>query len=157
MTDRKTQPLSGADLRNLVQQTVHRLRARGEISPGSAGGLLPTVSTRGRPTIIADDIDATQGHRLQVPTNALITPAARDRAKERGIEITSAPQGAGGAPLGAEEEALIERLARQLAADLGGQTEEEMACWCRTDCLTKCADRVVMIANAGADRIGLGR
>jgi deoxyribose-phosphate aldolase len=30
-----------------------------------------------------------------------------------------------------------------------------MSCWCRTDCLTKCADRVSLVANAGADRIGL--
>ena len=148
MSDRTTQPLRGADLRNLVRQTVHRLRARGEISQGSAGGLLPTVSTKGRPTIIADDVDAATGHRLQVPADALITPAARDRAKELGIEIASTPPGAGEAPLGSEEEALIERLARQLAADLGGQTEEEIACWCRTDCLTKCADRVAVIANA---------
>ena len=155
MSDRKTQPLRGADLRNLVQQTVHRMRARGEMSQGSADGLLPTVSSKGRPTIIADDIDAAQGHRLQVPADALITPAARDRAKERGIEITSAPLGAGEAPLGPEEEVLIERLAEQLAADLGTQTEVEMGCWCRTDCLTKCADRIAVIANAGADRIGL--
>ncbi len=155
MSDRKTQPLSGADLRDLVQQTVHRLRNRGEISAGSADGLLPTVSTRGRPTIIADDLDAASGYRFHVPVNALITPAARDRAKELGIEITSAAAGAGEAPLGAEEEALIAGLTTQLATDLSGQTTGEITCSCRTDCLTKCADRVAVIAKAGADRIGL--
>jgi deoxyribose-phosphate aldolase len=50
---------------------------------------------------------------------------------------------------------LVTRLSRQLAADMTGQTIDELACWCRTDCLSKCADRVAMVARAGADRIGL--
>ena len=145
----------GADLRNLVQQTVYRLRVQGQISGNISRNLLPTISTRGRPTITVDDVDATTGARLQVPADALITPAAQDRARERGIEITCTPLTAGESPLGPEEEALIETLTRQLAADISGQTEDEIACWCRTDCLTKCADRVATIANAGADRIGL--
>ncbi len=155
MSHRKNQPVTGADLRNLVQQTVHRLRVQGELSGADSGSLLPTVSTRGRPTITVDDIDAISGARLQVPIDALITPAAQDRARERGIEITCAPLAAGESLLGPQEEALVQTLSRQLAADMAGQTDDEVACWCRTDCLTKCADRVATIANAGADRIGL--
>ena len=151
MSDEKHRSITGADLRNLVQQTVYRLRVQGRIS----GGLLPTISTRGRPTITVDDVDAISGVRLQASADALITPAAQDRAREKGIEITYSPLTAGTSPLSPEEEALIETLTRQLAADISGQTEAEIACWCRTDCLTKCADRVVTIANAGADRIGL--
>ena len=151
MSDEKHRSITGADLRNLVQQTVYRLRVQGQIS----GGLLPTISARGRPTITVDDVDAITGVRLQAPADALITPAAQDRARERGIEITYTPLTAGESPLSPEEEALIAALTRQLAADISGQTEDEIACWCRTDCLTKCADRVVTIANAGADRIGL--
>lgn len=154
MSDTKHRSLTGADLRNLVSQTVHRLRAQGELSADNPGGLLPTASGR-RVTVTVDDVDAATGHRLQVPPDALITPAARDRARERGIQITAAPPAAGEEPLGAAEEALVERLSRQLAADLRGQTDDELACWCRTDCLTKCADRVAAVAGAGADRIGL--
>jgi len=58
-------------------------------------------------------------------------------------------------PLGAPEEALVARLTKQLAADMGSQSTGEMSCLCRTDCLTKCADRVALVARAGADRIGL--
>ena len=151
MSDEKHRSITGADLRDLVQQTVYRLRVQGQIS----GGLLPTISTRGRPTITVEDVDAITGVRLQAAADALITPAAQDRAQEKGIEITYSPLTAGKSPLSPEEEALIETLTRQLAADISGQTEDEIACWCRTDCLTKCADRVVIIANAGADRIGL--
>jgi deoxyribose-phosphate aldolase len=155
MSDPKHRSLSGADLRNLVQQTVHRLRAEGELSGDNPGGLLPTVSSRGRATITVDDIDAVSGSRMQVPANALITPAAQDRAREKGIQISSAPSAAGDHPLGPQEEALVARLSTQLAADMGSQAPGEMSCWCRTDCLTKCADRVAIVANAGADRIGL--
>ena len=155
MLDRKTQLVTGADLRNLVRQTVHRLRVQGEISGADVGGLLPTVSTRGRPVITVADVDAVGGARLPVAADALITPAARDRACDRGIEITCAPLATGESPLGPQEEALVQALARQLATDMAGQTDDEIACWCRTDCLTKCADRVATIADAGADRIGL--
>ena len=155
MFDRKNQPVTGADLRNLVQQTVHRLRVQGEISAAETGGLLPTVSAKGRPSITVDDVDAITGSRLQVPPDALITPAAQDRANEKGIQITTAPLAAGDTSLGPQEEALVQTLTRQLAADMAGQSGDELACWCRTECLTKCADRVAIIANAGADRIGL--
>lgn len=155
MSDEKHRTIIGADLRNLVQQTVYRLRVQGQISGNKVGGLLPTISTRGRPTITVGDVDAVTGGRLQTPADALITPAAKDRARERGIEITCAPLTAGESPLGPEEEALVEILTQQLAADISGQTKDEIACWCRTDCLTKCADRVAIMANAGADRIGL--
>jgi deoxyribose-phosphate aldolase len=155
MSDMKHRSLTGADLRSLVEQSVHRLRARGEISADNPGGLLPTTSTRGRVTVTVDDVDAASGSRLQVPENALITPAARDRAREKGLRITSAPAAAGERPLAPAEEALVERLSSQLAADMSGQSTDEMSCWCRTDCLTKCADRVAVVAKAGADRIGL--
>jgi deoxyribose-phosphate aldolase len=147
--------LSGADLRNLVQQTVHRLRAQGELAAGNADGLLPTVSTRGRVAITVDDIDAVSGSRLQVPANALITPAAQDRARERGIQITAAAAAAGEHAFDPQEEALVAQLTKQLTADMAGQSLGDIACLCRTDCLTKCADRVAIVANAGADRIGL--
>jgi len=155
MADEKSRSLTGADLRDLVQQTVHRLRVKGEISQGNPGGLLPTAAQRGRPSVTVDDVDAIDGSRMQVPPDALITPAARDRAKERGIEISWAPLAAGDNPFGAQEEALISQLTKQLASDLGGQSTGEISCLCRTDCLTKCADRVAMIADAGADRIAL--
>jgi deoxyribose-phosphate aldolase len=155
MSDPKHRSLTGADLRNLVQQTVHRLRAQGELSADNPGGLLPTVSQRGRVTVTVDDVDATGGSRLLVPPDALITPAARDRARDMGIQITTAPAAAGDGPLSAPEEALVTRLSKQLAADMGSQSPDEVACWCRTDCLTKCADRVAVVARAGADRIGL--
>ena len=155
MSDPKHRHLTGPDLRNLVQQTVHRLRAEGELSADNPGGLLPTASGSRRVTVTVDDVDAVSGPRLQVPPDALITPAARDRAAERGIRITTAPPEAGDTPLSGPQEALVSRLSRQLAADMAGQSGEEMACLCRTDCLTKCADRVALVARAGADRIGL--
>lgn len=152
MSDPEHRSITGADLRNVVQQTVHRLRARGELT---AGSLLPTVSTRGRASITVEDIDAASGSRLLVPANALITPAARDRATEKGMQITTAPAAAGEHSFNALEESLVAQLTEQLAADLAGQSLGDIACLCRTDCLTKCADRVAIIANAGADRIGL--
>ncbi len=155
MSDSKHRSLTGADLRNLVQQTVLRLRAGDELSADNPGGLLPTVTRRGRTSITAADVDAATGGRLQVPADAIITPAAHDRARERGIQISSAAPAAGESPLAPPEEALVARLSKQLAADMGAQSADEMACWCRTDCLTKCADRIAVVAHAGADRIGL--
>ena len=99
MSDEKHRSITGADLRDLVQQTVYRLRVQGQIS----GGLLPTISTRGRPTITVDDVDAITGVRLQAAADALITPAAQDRAQEKGIEITYSPLTAGKSPLSPEE------------------------------------------------------
>lgn len=155
MSDPKHHSITGADLRNLVQQTVHRLRARGELPASGWGGLLPTVSKRGRVSITVDDIDAASGSRLLVPADALITPAAQDRAREKGMQITTAPAAAGEHVFDAREESLVAQLTEQLAADLAGQSLGDIACLCRTDCLTKCADRVAIVANAGADRIGL--
>ena len=155
MSDLEHRSLSAADLRNLVQQTIHRLRARGELSAGTRGGLLPTVSRRGRASITVDDVDAASGLRLLVPADALITPAAQDRAREKGMQITSAPAAAGEHTFDAGEESLVAQLTEQLAADLAGQNLGDIACLCRTDCLTKCADRVAIVASAGADRIGL--
>ncbi|SVD64860.1 uncharacterized protein METZ01_LOCUS417714, partial [marine metagenome] len=55
MSDEKHRSIMGADLRNLVQQTVYRLRVQGQISGNISHNLLPTISTRGRPTITVDD------------------------------------------------------------------------------------------------------
>ena len=149
----KARHLTPADLREAVYQTLSRLRAKGQLQAG-ASGLLPG-STAGRMAITVDDVDAVAGHRLQVAADALVTPAARDRACEKGIEITTAPPAAGEATLGSAEEALVDRLSAQLASDFAGQNIDELACWCRTECLTKCPDRVALIARAGADRIAL--
>ena len=152
MPKTRTPPFTPEDLKNLVYQTLCRVRAQG-VAP--AGDVAPGSTGARRAAITAADVEAASGPRLQVPANAVITPAARDRARERGLSITSAPLEAGEATLSPGEEALVESLTAQLANDLSGQTAEELACWCRTDCLTKCPDRVSLIARAGADRIGI--
>lgn len=142
--------LEGADLRNLVYQSVLRVREQGggrATLPGSASGT--------RPLVTAGDVEGAAGGRLQVAPEAIVTPAARDRARELGVRITSAPPAAGEQRLGQGEEGLVDELAHRLARDMAGQDVEELACWCRTDCLTKCPDRVEAIARAGADRIGI--
>jgi len=85
----------------------------------------------------------------------LITPAAQDRATEKGLQITTAPAAAGERAFDAQEESMLAQLTEQLEADLAGRSIGDIDCMCRTDCLTKCADRVAIVAKAGADRIGL--
>lgn len=155
MTDDDPRTYTATDLTNLVHQTVTRLRARGESPARGREGLLPGSTAASRPTITVAEVERAGRGRLQVPADAVVTPAARDRARELGVHITSAPPAAGELPLNDAEEALVRELAEQLARDLSGQTDDEAACRCRTECLTKCADRVAMIARAGADRIGI--
>jgi len=155
MTDDGPRRYTAADLKDLVHQTLTRLRARGESPARDREGLLPGSTAASRPTVTVAEVEAAGSGRLQVPAESVVTPAARDRARELGVHITSAPPAAGELPLSGAEESLLGELAEQLARDLTGQTAEEAACHCRTECLTKCADRVALIARAGADRIGL--
>jgi deoxyribose-phosphate aldolase len=105
--------------------------------------------------VTLDDLEAAEGRKLHVTEGAIITPAARDRARELGIELVTAPVLAGESGLSPAEESLVASLADQLARDLSGRDADELTCSCNTECLTKCPQRIVLIAQAGADRIGI--
>jgi deoxyribose-phosphate aldolase len=117
--------------------------------------LLGDSSALPKTSVTLADLEAVEGRKLHVSEAAIITPAARDRARELGIELVTSPVLAGASSFDPSEESLVASLADQLARDLSGRDADELTCSCRTECLTKCPQRIVLIAQAGADRIGI--
>ena len=146
---------TAAELRDLVSQSLWRLRTQGELRTGETRALLGDSSALPRTSVTLDDLETIDGRKLHVAEGAIITPAARDRARELGIDLVTAPPAAGESQLSPAEESLVASLAEQLARDLSGRNADELTCSCRTECLTKCPQRIVLIAQAGADRIGI--
>lgn len=130
-------------LRELVCDAVRRLMERGEW-PGYGSG--PTVVT-------AAEVEAARGAELRLPPGAVITPEARDRARDLGVRLL---QGRSSAPrLGNAERRLADRLADQLGRDLEVGEVQDLAFWCWNE--GACADprRLEAIVDAGADRVGM--
>ncbi len=89
------------EIRKLVRQAVQK--AMDTTSSSSASPARRHVLT-GRTVITEDDLrDAVPGGEVAVPANALITPLARDLARERNLKLVaemsaSSPQSASSAP-----------------------------------------------------------
>ena len=146
---------TAAELRDLVSQSLWRLRTQGALPTGETRALLGDSSALPRTSVTLDDLENVEGRKLPVTEGAIITPAARDRARELGIDLVTAAPTAGESKLSPAEESLVASLADQLARDLSGRNADELTCSCRNECLTKCPQRIVLIAEAGADRIGI--
>jgi len=105
-----------------------------------------------RAVITAREVEAAAGSELAIPVGALITPEARDRARDLGVRLreTSAAS-----PLNGEQRALAARLAQGLQDSLSGLELEELAFWCLRDGSCAAPQDVERIVDAGADRVGL--
>ena len=138
-------PLTTAQLEQLVCDAVQHLSADGH-RPGDSGD-----STH-RAVLTAREVEAVAGSELTIPAGALITPEARDRARDLGVrlrETSAAPA------LNGEHRALAERLAHGLRQSLSGLEIEELAFWCLRDGTCAAPQDVARIVDAGADRVGL--
>jgi len=102
-----------------------------------------------RAVVTAGDVEAVEGERLEIPVDAIVTPAARERANDLGIRLV-AIESSGEPPAG-----LGPRLADALAERLSDPEIRELAFWCWSE--GSCADAagVERIVEAGADRVGL--
>ncbi len=124
-------------------------------------GLWPAAPAQGdrdrasRAVITAREVEAAPDGRLMVPDGALITPEARDRARERGVRLVAPSAASHNAGLSGSQRALVGKLAGLLAAELSPPQIEQLAYWCLNE--GSCADPngVARIVDAGADRVGL--
>ena len=117
------------DIRKLVRETVEK-------ALGSGGDVArlprPRVALTGRPLINEADLeDATPGSEVVLPANALVTPLARDLARERGLHLVPEGQVASAAPVStpgaaqAGAAAVSPEKTVALGADHGGFTMKE--------------------------------
>ncbi len=140
--------LSADELRQLVCKAVEQIHNDGQrpLAPASAAGSSRVVITE-------HEIEAAAGGKLSVPPDALVTPAARDRARELGVRLVDGP--VPHPSLSPDQQGLADRLAARLLADLSGTEIQELAFWCWNE--GSCTDpgSVERIVRAGADRVGL--
>jgi ribose 5-phosphate isomerase B len=117
------------EIRKLVRKTVQKALGSGGDSPAAPR---PRLALTGRKVISEIDLeDATPGSEVVVPTNALVTPLARDLARERGLHLVLEGQAAltasgmtpGAAPSSATATSPEKTVA--LGADHGGFAMKE--------------------------------
>lgn len=138
-------PLTSAQLEQLVCEAVQHLSS-GYRWPGAGG------TSSHRAVVTAREVEAAAGAELTIPVGALITPEARDRARDLGVRLRETDM----APtLHGEQRALAERLAQGLRESLSGLQIEELAFWCLRDGSCAAPQDVARIVDAGADRVGL--
>jgi deoxyribose-phosphate aldolase len=137
--------LTTAQLEQLVCDAVQRL-AGDSRWPGDAS------KPAHRAVITAREVEDAAGAELAIPIGALITPEARDRARDRGVRLRETGTATG---LNGAQRALAESLARGLGESLSGLELEELAFWCLRDGSCAAPQDVARIVNAGADRVGL--
>jgi deoxyribose-phosphate aldolase len=135
-------PLSNDELERLVCDAVRHL----------AGSAPAPLQAGQRAVVTARDIEDVTGGELEIQTGALITPEARDRARDLGVLLreTDTP-----GDLSGEQRALAMRLAAGLRESLSGHEIEELAFWCLRDGSCAAPQDVARIVDAGADRVGL--
>ena len=138
-------PLTTAELEQLVCDAVQHLSGD---SRGRAGG----GATTHRAVITAREVEDARGSELPIPIGALITPEARDRARDLGVQLRETTTAT---TLSGEQRALAERLAQGLRKSLSGLELEELAFWCLRDGSCAAPQDVARIVDAGADRVGL--
>jgi hypothetical protein len=81
--------LSEADIDRVVREVLRRLAAMTP-SPLQATTVATTLSLSTRVVTTAELKGRLQGvQRLEVPTRAVVTPAARDYLRERGVQLVT--------------------------------------------------------------------
>ncbi len=138
-------PLTTAQLEQLVCDAVQHLSGDSRW-PGDAR------SSAHRAVVTAREVEAAAGTELAIPVGALITPEARDRARDLGVRLRETDIEA---TLNGEQRALAARLAQGLRKSLSGLELEELAFWCLRDGSCTAPQDVARIVDAGADRVGL--
>ncbi len=144
MSDSRS-PLTTAQLEQLVCDAVQHLSGD---APGRSGG----ASSTHRAVITAQEVEDAAGSELAIPIGALITPEARDRARDLGVRLCETSTASA---LNGEQRALAARLAQGLRKSLSGLELEELAFWCLRDGSCAAPQDVARIVDAGADRVGL--
>lgn len=134
-----TSGASGERLRELVCDAVRRLMEAGQW-PGSRSG---------RTVVTATEVETVRGDELRLPPGAVVTPEARDRARDLGVRLRPATGSPG--RLGEAERQLADRLAGQL--DEG--EIQDLAFWCWNEGARTAPERLEAIVDAGADRVGM--
>jgi deoxyribose-phosphate aldolase len=134
--------LTAAELEQLVCDAVRQISAH---TPPAA-----VASPAGRVVVTASDVEDVQGHELTVPAGALITPAARDRAQDLGVDLREGSDAGG-----PDEQLLARHLAASLHASMSAHQLEELAFWCLRDGSCTSPRDVERIVDAGADRVGM--
>jgi deoxyribose-phosphate aldolase len=135
--------LSSAELERLVCEAVQRLVSDGHW-PGTDGP--------GRAVVTAREVESASGSRLSIPGGALVTPEARDRARDLGIRLVEVPAVEA---LSSEQRSLADALAGQLRQSLSGHQIQELAFWCLHEGACAAPQDLARIVDAGADRVGL--
>lgn len=102
----------------------------------------------GRAVVTGRDVEGARNGRLTIPLNAIVTPAARERATDLGITLVESEECC-------DADAMANRLAEQLGGSLPGLPLRELAFWCLRDGTDADRDGVANIVAAGADRVGL--
>ncbi len=86
--------VSEEQVRALVRQTLRRLLGPDGIEPGSGGSSSPAGTVPIRPTVTEADVLAVpRGGKLPLPAGAILTPLARETARERQVELVPEPGG----------------------------------------------------------------
>ena len=137
-------PLTTAQLEKLVCDAVQHLSGDGNRrGPAEAAH---------RAVITAREVEDAEGSELSIPVGALVTPEARDRARDLGVRLC---ENSTATVLSREQRALAEHLAQGLRESLSGLELEELAFWCLRDGSCTAPQDVARIVDAGADRVGL--
>lgn len=131
-------------VRDIVCRAIGRLAGRHD---GPSTGAARVVIT-------ARDVEATSGGSLRVPENAIVTPEARDRARDLGVRLRPGAARPAG-KLSAEQERLAEQLARQIESELDPGRIGDLAFWCINEGSCATPEGLENLVNAGADRVGV--
>ncbi len=115
-------PPTEAEVRAVVQRVLARLLDASagtggtpQALPASEGGTVPASAARARPLITEATVRAlSPGAELRVPADALVTPLARQVARERGVTLVE--EGAAPAPVAAS----VAQRRVAIGADHGG-------------------------------------
>ncbi len=111
------------EIRDLVRQVLLRTLGPDGVVPAPGGEAPPAATRTIRPTITeADVLRLPRGSTLEVPSEAVVTPLARDTARERGVQLVSQP---GSTPEPALTAGAATGRAVALGADHGGYAMKE--------------------------------
>lgn len=102
---------------------------------------------KGRPVITAREVERAHDGRLPIPADAIVTPAARERATDLGVRLEVLEPTC-------EVDAVATRLAEQLGDAAPGGQLRDLAFWCWRDGELDASELADIVA-AGADRVGL--
>jgi len=115
--------LSEDQVRDLVRQVLLRTLGPDGVVPAPVAETPPAEAQTTRPTITeADVLRLPRGATLEVPSEALVTPLARDTARERGVQLLSQP---GSVPDPSPAAGAATGRAVALGADHGGYDMKE--------------------------------